>query len=106
MLPVVGFLSHPEIQVDNFVYIFTTLVSVFLSVLNFFMLVRAVMSWLPIDEDSAFANFVYAMTEPIIIPIRMLLEKSETVRSMPIDLSFFIAFVLLSIVQTMLPTVR
>ncbi len=89
----------------NLVYVITSLVSIFLSVLHILMLVRAIMSWLPIDEDSPIMNFIYAMTEPIIIPIRMLLEKSETVRSFPIDISFFIAFILLSVLQAMLPSV-
>lgn len=88
---------------DNFVYVITTLVSAFLSILQLLMLVRAVISWFPADGDSPIVNFVYAMTEPVIIPVRIVLERSETVRSMPIDLSFFIALVLLSLVQMMLP---
>ena len=89
----------------NFVYIITTLVSMFLSILHVLMLIRAVISWLPVDDASPFASFVYAMTEPIIIPVRALLERSETVRALPIDISFFIALILLSFVQMMLPSV-
>ena len=88
---------------DNLVYIVTTLVSVFLSILQLLMLVRAVISWFPVDEESPAANFVYVMTEPIILPVRMVVERSETVRSMPIDISFFIALLLLSVVQLTLP---
>ena len=90
---------------NNFVYFFTTLVSVFLSILHLLMLVRAVMSWFPTDDDSPIFGFVFSLTEPIVIPVRIILDRSETVRSMPIDISFFIAFMLLSIVQTMLPVV-
>lgn len=57
------------------------------------------------DEDNAFIRFVNAVTDPIIIPVRMLLEKFEFVRNMPIDISFFVAYILLVIVQNILPTV-
>ncbi len=87
------------------IYIFTTLVSVFLSILQLLMLVRAIMSWIPMDEDSAIGNFVFAMTEPVIYPARLILERFEFVSRSPIDISFFAALVLISIVQMLLPSV-
>lgn len=81
------------------------LVSLLVSTLQFMMLFRAVFSWMPLDEDSAIMNFIYFATEPIIIPVRMIVERSDTVKSMPIDISFIISFVLLSIVQVMLPPI-
>lgn len=87
----------------NFVYVFTNLVSFFLMALEVMMFIRAVLSWLPIDDDAPVVSFVYAMTEPVIVPVRILLERSETVRNLPIDLPFFVAFLLLSVVQMLLP---
>lgn len=87
------------------IYIFTTLVSVFLSILQLLMLVRAIISWIPMDEDSAIGNFVFAMTEPVIFPVRMLLERFEFVASSPIDISFFAALLIISALQMLLPTV-
>ena len=87
----------------NFVYVFTNLVSFFLMALEAMMFIRAILSWMPVDEDSPIANFVFAMTEPIIVPVRFLIERFELVRSLPIDLSFFVAFILLSVVQMLLP---
>lgn len=71
--------------------------------LEVMMFIRAVLSWLPVDDDSPVVNFVYMMTEPIIAPVRILLERFDFVRRLPIDLSFFVAFILLSVVQTLLP---
>lgn len=71
--------------------------------LEVLMFIRAVLSWLPVDDDSPVVNFVYMMTEPIIAPVRILLERFDFVRRMPIDLSFFVAFILLSTVQMFLP---
>lgn len=53
-------------------------------------------------EDNAFAVFVYQVTEFVIYPVRCLLERSEFIASMPLDLSFFVTFILLSVVQTLL----
>lgn len=63
------------------------------------------MSWIMADEDNAFIKFVNTVTDPIIIPVRMVLEKIEFIRNMPIDISFFVAYILLVIIQNILPTV-
>lgn len=76
-----------------------------LVVLQILMFARAIMSWIMADEDNAFIKFVNTVTDPIIIPVRMVLEKIEFIRNMPIDISFFVAYILLVIIQNILPTV-
>ena len=68
-------------------------------------MIRAIMSWLPLDEDSHLVSFVMMVTEPVIAPVRMLLDRFDWVQELPIDISFLVAFMLLSIVQMLLPTV-
>ena len=89
-----------------FIYVVTKLVSVFLGAEQLLMMFRAVLSWLPVDEDSDISNFLFAMTEPVIYPVRMLLDRFEGLDEFPIDLSFIISFMLLSLVQMILPTFR
>ena len=89
-----------------FIYVVTKLVSVFLGAEQLLMMFRAVLSWLPVDEDSDISNFLFAMTEPGIYPVRMLLDRFEGLDEFPIDLSFIISFMLLSLVQMLLPTFR
>lgn len=89
-----------------FIYVVTKLVSVFLGAEQLLMMFRAVLSWLPVDEDSNISNFLFAMTEPVIYPVRMLLDRFEGLDEFPIDLSFIISFMLLSLVQMILPTFR
>ena len=89
-----------------FIYVVTKLVSVFLGAEQLLMMFRAVLSWLPVDEDSDISNFLFAMTEPVIYPVRMLLDRFEGLDEFPIDLSFIISFLLLSLVQMLLPTFR
>lgn len=84
-------------------YIFTKTVSVLISALQLLMMLRAVISWLPVDEDSNLVTFLYTMTEPLIMPVRALLSRFEALEDMPIDISFLIAFMLLSLVQLILP---
>ena len=69
------------------------------------MMFRAIISWLPIDEDSILANFLYAMTEPVIYPVRLLLDRFEATSELPIDISFIVAFILLSVIQMLLPVI-
>lgn len=68
------------------------------------MLIRAAISWLPLDEDSRFVEFIYVATEPVIAPVRALLSRFEGIENSPIDISFFITFMLLSVLQIILPT--
>lgn len=89
-----------------FIYVVTKLVSVFLGAEQLLMMFRAVLSWLPVDEDSNISNFLFAMTEPVIYPVRMLLDRFEGLDEFPIDLSFIISFMLLSLVQMLLPAFR
>ena len=70
------------------------------------MFARAIISWVMPDGDNAFTNFIESVTEPVIIPVRMVLERFEFIRNMPIDISFFVAFMLITVVQMILPEVR
>ena len=73
-----------------------------LTVLELCMLLRAILSWLPIKEDNPFLLFVHMVTEPIVAPVRALFERMGWFQNMPIDLSFFAAYLLLSAVSTLL----
>ena len=66
------------------------------------MLVRAVLSFLPIKDDNPFLLFTVMVTEPIIAPIRALFEHFGWFRNLPIDISFLVGCVLLSVVSTLL----
>jgi len=86
-----------EINLYQLVYVITVTLSLLVSAIQLFMLVRAIMSWFPMDDDNAFVRFVYYVTEPVIAPVRYLLERFGLFEGFPIDMSFFITFILLSI---------
>lgn len=83
-------------------YVFSGVVSLFLTILQLLMFARAILSWFPLDEGSPLLTFLHAVTEPFILPVRALLERFEFFASSPIDLSFFITFLLLSFLQSLL----
>lgn len=88
------------------IYVITTLVEYFLIALQLLMFARALLSWLPVGEDTPISNFLFAVTEPVVMPVRMVLERFQWVQNMPIDISFFVAMMLLILIQALLPTVR
>lgn len=66
------------------------------------MFLRAILSWFPSTEGGALDNFAYSITEPIITPVRMLLEKIEWVRNAPLDVPFFVTFLIVSIIYDLI----
>ncbi len=80
------------------------LVYYLIMVLQILFLVRAICSLFFMEGDNAFMRFLYVATEPVIYPFRKLLERSEKLRDFPLDLSFLMAVVALSLIQALLPT--
>ncbi len=89
-------------QLYQVFYVLTATVSYLITAIQFLMFARAILSWLPIDEDNSIVNFLYAVTEPVIMPVRSVIERFGWFEGMPIDMSFFITFLLLSILEVML----
>ncbi len=83
-------------------YLVINTVDIFISAILFLMFIRAIMSWLPIDDDSKILWFVNAVTEPVIYPVRAVLSNFKALEEFPIDISFLVSFILLSIIQTVL----
>lgn len=65
------------------------------------MSLRALLSWF-LDNDNFILNFLSNITEPIITPVRRLLQHFRLLSGYPIDLSFLITFVILIIIRTIL----
>lgn len=87
---------------EFFIYLVVRLVDVFLSVILFAMLARAIMSFLMIDEDNKISLFLFSITEPFIFPVRALFERLGLFQGTPLDASFFITCLLLAIIRTVL----
>ncbi|MBQ4354711.1 MAG: YggT family protein [Clostridia bacterium] len=79
-----------------------TTVRVLLAAIQFLMMARAIISWLPLDEDNPIVTFLYTVTEPVIAPVRAVIDRLGLFEGMPIDMSFLITFILLSILEMFL----
>jgi uncharacterized protein YggT (Ycf19 family) len=65
------------------------------------MTVRAILSWIPM-ESNKITDFLFSLTEPFIYPIRRLFQRLNWFQGMPIDLSFLFAYILLSVLSSVL----
>ena len=82
-------------MVVEFLYFLRETVYIILIVIDLAMLVRVFLSWLPIDEDGKITNFVYFLTEPVIIPVRIICNRFDFLRTCPLDVPFFITGMIL-----------
>lgn len=64
--------------------------------------VRAILSWFPIREDNPILSFVAMVTEPVILPVRALFDRMGWFQNSPIDISFFVAFLLVNFIGSFL----
>ena len=81
-------------------YIAAGLVSLLLGILELGMIIRVFAFLIPALDDSGVMDLVCMITDPIILPVRAFFQRFSIFRNSPIDFSFVIAFLLLSIIQT------
>lgn len=82
---------------QGILYLLIASVRLILSAWYLLFIISAVLSWLP-DIDNAFTDFVFSVTEPVLAPIRDLFDRLGVSAALPIDLSFLVVMILLSIV--------
>ena len=83
------------------IYVLVNFVIMFLKVISFAMMIRAIRSWVT-DGSGKFAQFLYVLTEPAIMPIRRLLVKMNWLQNSPIDFSFTLTYFALMLIQILL----
>ena len=96
---VIGF---PEDVLEALTYVISRVVYYFIEAIEFAMLARAILSWIPLDDDNPIDDFITAITEPFIYPVRVLLERFDAFQNSPIDVSFFITYIILIIISSLL----
>ncbi len=81
-------------------FVFKSTVCVLLSAIQLAMTLRAILSWFPLDNK--FTHFLNVVTEPVVYPIRKLFYKMNWFTGLPIDMSFMVAFLLISVLLLIL----
>ena len=69
------------------------------------MFIRAILSWFNVNGNSPIIRFLYAVTEPAIIPMRKLFEKMNWFQNTPIDISFSMTFIAIFVLETVIEVV-
>ena len=82
---------------------FARFISVLLDTVSIAMLIRVFMPFFIDVEGSRLYAFLSIITEPFIAPVRFLLVKFNILQDSPIDWSFTFAYILISLVQSLLP---
>lgn len=75
--------------------------SLLLRIIDSLILVRVLLSFFPTLHSSKISYFIYQMTEPILAPCRAILDRLGLGMGM-IDFSPILAFILLSIIQSLI----
>ncbi len=82
-------------------YIMRSICVITLDMISLAMLLRVILSWLPID-DNKLEIFLISITEPIILPVRLLFSRSDSMRMMPIDIPLLITAIIISILSSVI----
>ena len=87
---------------QELVYVVVTTLRYIVIAAQVLLIVRAVLSWLPLDDENLIEIIVFVFTEPFVMPVRAVLEYFGLFEGLPIDMSNIFTFFILSIVEMFL----
>ena len=73
-----------------------------IDLINFLIIVRCVMSFIPQSLYTKVGKVIVVLTEPILGPCRKLLFKFDFARNLPLDFSPILAFLVLAFIQRLI----
>ena len=82
--------------------VIVTMLQYAIDIMQLIIVVRAVLSWIPFEEENSLENIIIKITEPVQAPIRAVLERISLFQSLPIDFSGIIAYVILYFIKSFL----
>lgn len=85
-------------------YILAEVVRLALELFLLAMFVRAILSWF-VREETPLMAFLMTITEPVILPFRILTGKISALRTLPIDIAYLLAYIAVSILVSILPPI-
>ncbi len=88
---------------EELFFIVSRAVNLFLSIFMLLLLARVLIGFFSDEEESRAYFFCYAITEPVVSPVRNLLALIPFLEESPIDFSFMATCLIISLVQSALP---
>lgn len=89
---------------ESVIEIIQVAVLLFIKVVGFAMLIRAILSFLA-SEESMLGQICYAISEPIVFPVRVVMSRIPRIMELGIDFSFMATYLILVIIETVLLSV-
>ena len=80
-------------------------VSVFTEIMYFLIFIRCILSWFPMARGNVLVQLIYNLTEPLLAPIREIINRSPIGGGMMLDFSPIIAFFVLQIINVVLQSI-
>ena len=80
-------------------YVLISTISLLIDVISVLMLIRAIFSWFPTENPSKLQQILFHLTEPVIFPVRKILWGLGWFQGLPIDISFFVTYLLLGLLR-------
>ncbi len=77
--------------------IVASVLEILLRVVQLLIFARVILAFFPINRKSAVVSVSYAITEPIIMPVRSLLFLIKPLKRLPFDISPIVVFLLLEL---------
>ena len=86
----------------NFIIAIARIISAILTILTWIIIIRALISWVNPDPYNQIVQFLYRVTEPILMPIRRILPAMGGFDFSPIVALVGIMFIRSFLVQTLI----
>lgn len=87
-------------------YIIIRTVVLLLDLMVMIIAARVISSWLPISKEGTVFRILYQITDPVILPIRRLIQKSSFGKNMVLDFSPAIAILIIYVIKALLQSIR
>ncbi len=86
-------------------YIFAKTVQIIISLVSFSMMIRMLLPIFTDVEENRFYLLSCYISEPFILPVRYVMVKFNIGQDSPIDWAFFTTYLLLGMLEIMLPII-
>jgi len=86
----------------NFIIAIAQIIGAILTILTWIIIIRALISWVNPDPYNSIVQFLYRVTEPILMPIRRILPAMGGIDLSPIVALVGIMFIRSFLVQTLI----
>ncbi len=80
-------------------------INLILKIFEAALLIRVIISWLPVSRNNRAVDLLYAITEPVLAPIRNMLSRSSIMNNSMfsmMDFSPIVAFLLIGVLRNVI----